>query len=76
MPTYEYQCESCEHRFEIFQRITEEPIKKCEKCGGPVHKIIFPVGIMFKGSGFHVNDYPKNGKVESSSDKSKTTSDT
>ena len=61
MPTYEYQCTECEHRFEVIQRVSDEPIKVCERCGAPVRKILFPVGIMFKGSGFHVNDYPRSG---------------
>lgn len=59
MPTYEYECKSCGHRFEVFQKITDDPISACEKCSGNVRKVIFPVGIMFKGSGFHVNDYRK-----------------
>ena len=71
MPTYVYRCKSCEHEFETIQAITDEPVKKCPKCEGKVAKLLFPVGIVFKGSGFHVNDYPssksatsKNGKKE------------
>ncbi|HRJ34223.1 MAG TPA: zinc ribbon domain-containing protein [Fimbriimonadaceae bacterium] len=58
MPTYVYECKSCEKVFEIEQRITEEPLKDCG-CGaqGLVRRLIQPVGVMFKGSGFHVNDY-------------------
>ena len=56
MPTYGYECTACKHRFEVFQRITEEPVKVCEKCGSPVHRLMYPVGIVFKGSGFYVND--------------------
>ena len=61
MPTYEYECKDCGHRFEAFQRITDDPISACEKCGGRVSKVFHPVGIVFKGSGFHVNDYPSSG---------------
>jgi putative FmdB family regulatory protein len=61
MPTYGYQCKKCGHQFEVVQSFTAPPIKKCEKCGGPVSKLIFPVGIAFKGSGFHINDYAGSG---------------
>lgn len=57
MPIYGYRCTACSHEFEREQRITEEPIKVCERCDAPVKKIIYPVGIAFKGSGFYVNDY-------------------
>ncbi len=72
MPTYGYKCENCDHTFEAFQRITEDPISACEKCGGPVKRLIFPVGIVFKGSGFHVNDYGKYGKKSTSKDSKET----
>jgi len=57
MPIYGYRCTACYHEFEREQRITEEPIKVCERCDAQVKKIIYPVGISFKGSGFYVNDY-------------------
>ncbi|NPV70990.1 MAG: hypothetical protein HPY55_10150 [Firmicutes bacterium] len=57
MPTYEYECARC-GRFEHWQSITSEPLGECPKCGGSVKKIISGnVGIIFKGSGFHVTDY-------------------
>jgi putative FmdB family regulatory protein len=71
MPTYEYECRECGGRFERFQKITDDPIRECETCGGPVRRVLFPVGIMFKGPGFHVNDYAKSSPSrngESSSD--------
>lgn len=57
MPTYVYECSTCEKTFELEQRITEDPIKDCQ-CGsnGTVKRVIQPVGIAFKGSGFYVND--------------------
>ena len=67
MPTYVYRCKSCEQEFERVQRITEDPIRECPRCEGEVMRVLFPVGIVFKGSGFHVNDYP--------SSKSKSTSE-
>lgn len=59
MPTYEYKCQECGHKFEKFQTMSDEPIKECEKCGAPVRKLFGTGGIIFKGSGFYVNDYKK-----------------
>ncbi len=55
--------------FEVFQRITDEPIRECEKCKGEVRRLLYPVGIVFKGSGFHVNDYCKPEKTGDTSPK-------
>lgn len=56
MPVYEYQCENCRFRFEKMQRFSDAPLTECPQCGGPIHKIIQPVGVIFKGSGFYVTD--------------------
>ncbi|GAB4557624.1 MAG: zinc ribbon domain-containing protein [Anaerolineae bacterium] len=56
MPLYEYECEACGVRFERVQSFSEEPLKTCPECGGAVHRVIYPVGIIFKGSGFYVTD--------------------
>lgn len=56
MPIYLYQCDSCGLRFERMQRMTEEPLAECPECEGHVHRIIQPVGIIFRGSGFYVTD--------------------
>ncbi len=61
MPTYEYECLECKNRFEVFQSINDEPVMKCEKCSGKVRKLFGTAGIIFKGSGFYVNDYKKSG---------------
>jgi putative FmdB family regulatory protein len=66
MPTYEYECRKCRTRFERQQRITEAPLTTCDDCGGEVYRVIQPVGIAFKGSGFHVNDYGRNGRKNGS----------
>lgn len=58
MPTYVYRCKSCEHQFETIQKMTDEPLKECPECKCEVARILFPVGIVFRGSGFHINDYP------------------
>ncbi|HPE37167.1 MAG TPA: zinc ribbon domain-containing protein, partial [Spirochaetales bacterium] len=57
MPTYEYECRSCGHSFEVFQNMSDEPIKTCPECGKEVRRLIFGgSGVIFKGSGFYVND--------------------
>jgi putative FmdB family regulatory protein len=59
MPTYGYECLGCANSFETFQKITDDALTECGSCGGVLKKKIFPVGIVFKGSGFYVNDYAK-----------------
>jgi putative FmdB family regulatory protein len=62
MPTYGYRCSNCGHQFEIVQRITEEPLTTCPKCQGKLSKMLYPVGISFKGSGFYTTDYKGSGE--------------
>jgi putative FmdB family regulatory protein len=57
MPTYGYRCGACGHQFEIVQRISDEPLTTCPKCQGKLSKVLYPVGISFKGSGFYTTDY-------------------
>jgi putative FmdB family regulatory protein len=59
MPTYDYQCDACEHRFEKFQSITAAPIRKCPQCGKNKVKRLLGTGagVIFKGSGFYTTDY-------------------
>jgi len=59
MPTYEYECDSCHHRYELFQSITAKPTKKCPACGKRTAKRLIGAGasIIFKGSGFYQTDY-------------------
>jgi putative FmdB family regulatory protein len=56
MPTYQYLCESCGHRFDIFQHFADSPLTTCPNCSGPIHRVLFPAGIVFKGSGFYKTD--------------------
>lgn len=56
MPIYVYQCETCGLTFERRQRMTEPSLEDCPECEGHVHRVIQPVGIVFKGSGFYVTD--------------------
>lgn len=67
MPTYEYECDKCKGHFDIFQKMTDEPIKKCPECGGKAHRLIgLGSGIIFKGSGFYETDYKKKSRKEDS----------
>ena len=67
MPTYDYECLTCAHTFEHFQSIKDEPLQECPECGQKVRRLISGgVGIIFKGSGFYVNDYKNKGKSEES----------
>ena len=59
MPIYEYRCEDCGATFEAFQKMSDDPLVECEKCGGPLRKVLHPVAIHFKGSGFYTTDYGK-----------------
>jgi putative FmdB family regulatory protein len=76
LPTYEYRCVSCEHQFERFQRMSDEPVKVCEKCGEPVKRLLFPVAIQFKGNGFYTTDYARRSGLGSVSSQSNCGADT
>ena len=68
MPIYEYRCPDG-HTFEVFQRMTEPPPDACEVCGaGPVEKVLFPVAVHFKGSGFYTTDYGRGRKSAAGKD--------
>ena len=71
MPTYDYRCKECGITFELFQKMTDEPIKKCVECGGEVKRLI-GAGMtpIFKGSGFYETDYKTKQKSPSKEAKS------
>lgn len=56
MPIYEYKCDKG-HVFEVMQRMVDDPVTSCEKCGKPVQRVFHPVAVHFKGSGFYNTDY-------------------
>jgi putative FmdB family regulatory protein len=60
MPIYEYKCENG-HVFDVMQRMADDPLTECQVCSAPVKKVLQPVGISFKGSGFYSTDYSKKG---------------
>ena len=59
MPTYGYQCTECKHEFSVFQAMKDDPIEICPECGSKVIRLLYPVGIVFKGSGWYINDSRK-----------------
>jgi putative FmdB family regulatory protein len=63
MPIYEYKCENG-HVFDVMRKLAEDPLTSCVECGAPVRKVLHPVGISFKGSGFYSTDYSKNSAKE------------
>jgi putative FmdB family regulatory protein len=68
MPIYEYRCPNG-HTFEVFQRMTDPPATACETCGaGPVEKVLFPVAVHFKGSGFYSTDYGRGKRKDAAKD--------
>ncbi len=61
MPNYEYECTKCRHRFEHIQKFSDPLLKKCPECGGKLEQVLSAPAVRFKGSGWHVTDYPKQG---------------
>src|SRR5215831_1350626 len=68
MPIYGYRCTECGHELEVLQSMSAEPLKVCSECGGALRKLLYPVGVQFKGSGFYTTDYRNSGGSKSKSD--------
>jgi putative FmdB family regulatory protein len=78
LPTYGYQCTECKYEFSVFQSMKDDPIAVCTQCGGKVKRLLYPVGIVFKGTGWYINDSRPPEKTEKtekadSADKSEKT---
>jgi putative FmdB family regulatory protein len=69
MPIYEYRCEQG-HTFEVLQRMADEPVSVCTDCDAKVERVLHPVAVHFKGSGFYTTDYGKKGRGSGPSDSS------
>jgi putative FmdB family regulatory protein len=67
MPLYEYNCKGCGKNFEVRQKFADEPLTVHEECGGPVERLISVPSLHFKGTGFYITDYGKNGQSPSGS---------
>ena len=67
MPIYGYRCEQCGHELEVLQSMSDPPLRTCPECMGPLRKLLYPVGVQFKGSGFYTTDYKGSGGSKSGS---------
>ena len=81
MPTYQYACTACDHRFDAVQSFSDPSLTECPVCGGKLRKVFSSVGIVFKGSGFYRTDSRSGSgsavaKAESGSDSSSSTTET
>ena len=76
MPTYEYLCKTCSHRFETWQKMTDEPLTVCPECGAPIRRVLYPAGIVFKGSGFYKTDHPANSAPHEAHDSKAASTET
>ncbi len=56
MPTYDYACLTCDHRFDAVQAMSDDPLAECPECGGPLRRVFGTVGVAFKGPGFYRTD--------------------
>ncbi len=65
MPIYEYHCAACEHTFEVMQKFSDPPVKRCPKCKGKVEKLLSAPGLLFKGTGWYVTDYANQSRKKS-----------
>ena len=71
MPTYEYKCSLCQHRFERRQRFDEEPVAVCPQCQGKARRVIHSIPVIFKGSGFYTTDSRKTPESKPAKEKEK-----
>jgi putative FmdB family regulatory protein len=75
MPTYEYLCKTCSHRFETWQKMSDEPLTVCPNCGAEIHRVLFANGVVFKGSGFYSTETRAQPTKTSSAETSATPAD-
>ena len=68
MPTYHYACSSCSHEFDQYQSFTEDALTVCPSCDGFIRRVIQPVGVVFKGTGWYLTDSRKSDKSDTSAD--------
>lgn len=77
MPIYEYECASCGHKLEAFQKMSDAPLTLCPNCNKTdLHKLISPAGFQLKGTGWYVTDFRDKGKTDSKQTKTETKTDT
>ncbi|HUO30079.1 MAG TPA: FmdB family zinc ribbon protein [Bryobacteraceae bacterium] len=73
MPLYEYKCARCGKVFEVLQKFVDEPLHQHADCGGAVERLVSAPTLQFKGSGWYVTDYGKNGSVPKDKTKAEST---
>jgi putative FmdB family regulatory protein len=71
MPTYEYECPRCPRVFEVKQRITAPALATCDRCGGPIHRLLSAAPFILKGEGWYVTDYPSESRKKAKESTSK-----
>jgi putative FmdB family regulatory protein len=75
VPTYDYRCDRCERTFEIRQRISAEPLTTCDRCGGPIRRLLSAAPFILKGGGWYVTDYPSAGRKKGMEAEKKSSGD-
>jgi len=70
VPTYEYECPKCPRVFEVKQRISEPALTTCDRCGGPIHRLLAATPFILKGGGWYVTDYPSESRKKALSSES------
>ncbi|HWP85405.1 MAG TPA: FmdB family zinc ribbon protein [Terriglobia bacterium] len=76
MPLYEYQCKACEHRFEVIQKFSDQPVRACPRCGKDVERLLSSPAIQFKGTGWYVTDYARRSGASAADGDGKAAKDT
>ena len=74
MPTYSYLCDTCGHDFETVQRFADDPLTECPQCGASIRRVIQPVGVVFKGSGWYITDSRPKGSGDGEDGRGKAAS--
>jgi putative FmdB family regulatory protein len=75
VPTYDYRCDRCERTFEVRQRISAEPLTTCDRCGGPIRRLLSAAPFILKGGGWYVTDYPSAGRKKGMEAEKKSSGD-
>jgi putative FmdB family regulatory protein len=75
VPAYDYRCDRCDRTFEVRQRISEAPLTTCDRCGGPIHRLLAPAPFILKGGGWYVTDYPSEGRKKGIESEKKSSSE-
>lgn len=74
MPTYSYHCDTCDHDFDAVQKFADDPLHECPECGAAIRRVIQPVGVVFKGSGWYITDSRPKSSSDSGETKTKSES--